>query len=518
MVATSERFGESSPVSSMFGNEIRGEDGGQNWDVVSMECTGDWWATRQLAAGRGRGLERRPAAEMLEPRCLMDGSGLSVAGSSLKEKFQKSFTATVASFTTSNLSERASDFHATIEWGDGSSSSGIIKANKKHKGEFTVTGTHVYANGVEDQEMTTDVSDKLTGQSESTTVLVDVLGSPVELGTNGDLQAYEGQPFDARLAFLTLASGTSNVNAVATITYPDGTSETDSFESAGNDTLQVFTSGDYKFPHSTPPAPTQTVSVDFSGSFVYHHKTLTFHDSEQDPVDVLDSPLTPYTPSGTSTTFIGSPGVPLIATMYFLDANTLAQASEYTGTVNWGDGNTSPLTSSNFVVLGQVNDQTEVVVTCTHAYQGGPFPISITVKDDGGQSVMLKGTATLPLHLQMLGLSNAVHPGQPIDFDDPDPPPIAVFQAAAPLTPSDFSNSIIIWGDGTSSTAYISYEHPNAVATTGINYFVVNFVLPYDTGHIYQSAGSYDVTLKIIGPNGDVLATGTIVENIYPLG
>ena len=93
----------------------------------------------------------------------------SVTGGSLKEKFQKSFTATVASFTSSNWSERASDFQATIEWGDGSSTSGTIKANKKHKGEFTVTGTHVYADGVKDQDMMIDLTDKVTGQSGSTT-------------------------------------------------------------------------------------------------------------------------------------------------------------------------------------------------------------------------------------------------------------------------------------------------------------------------------------------------------------
>ena len=310
-------------------------------------------------------------------------------------------------------------------------------------------------------------------------------------------------------------SAVSNVQAVATITYPDGTSETVPFASTGvTGDFIASASGVYKFPESTPPAPAASVSVAISGSFVEGHKTITFNKAYEVPVSVADAPLTPYSPPGASTSFTGNSGVPLIVTMYFLDASTLAQASEYTGTVNWGDGSTpSPLTNSNFVVRGQVNGQTEVAVTCTHAYQGGPFPITITVNDVGGQSVVLNGTANT-VALQMLGLPNAVLAGQPIDFKGPDPPAMAILMAGPGMTPSDFSNSYINWGDGTPpSPAYITDEFPGNILPTG-NSFDVGFVKPLGTGHIYQSAGTYTVTLYIVGPNGSVVAQGTHTEII----
>jgi hypothetical protein len=258
----------------------------------------------------------------------MDGSGLSVTGTSLNEKFQKSFAATVASFTTSNTSERASDFHATIEWGDGSSSSGIIKA-ERHKGEFSITGIHAYSNGLQDDEIMINVSDKATGQSSSATTDIHVLGAPVELAPNPILEPYDGQPFVEHLAFLEVDSGASDVNAAATVTYPDGTSEADRFGDSSNNVPQAVTSGDYEFPESTPRAPPASVSVDFSGSFVYHRKTLSFNEVDQLPVNVLDSPLTPYTPPGTSTSFTANAGVPLVCTLYFLDANTRTKAPRF---------------------------------------------------------------------------------------------------------------------------------------------------------------------------------------------
>jgi hypothetical protein len=54
----------------------------------------------------------------------------------------KTFTAVVATFTDSNSSAPLNDFTATISWGDGHSSDGII--TRTAAGEFTVRGTHSY--------------------------------------------------------------------------------------------------------------------------------------------------------------------------------------------------------------------------------------------------------------------------------------------------------------------------------------------------------------------------------------
>ena len=53
------------------------------------------------------------------------------------------FTATVATFTDDNPFGEAGDFTATINWGDGQTSTGSIRVNPL--GGFEVTGSHTYA-------------------------------------------------------------------------------------------------------------------------------------------------------------------------------------------------------------------------------------------------------------------------------------------------------------------------------------------------------------------------------------
>src|SRR5262249_50039221 len=53
------------------------------------------------------------------------------------------FDSVVASFIDLNPNASANDFSASIDWGDGGQSAGIVTAN--NQGGFDVTGTHVYA-------------------------------------------------------------------------------------------------------------------------------------------------------------------------------------------------------------------------------------------------------------------------------------------------------------------------------------------------------------------------------------
>src|SRR5207302_122290 len=64
-----------------------------------------------------------------------------------------STTVTVASFTDDNVNAPASDFRATIDWGDGHSTSGLIAA--LGGGHFTVSGANTYA---EEGQYTINVS------------------------------------------------------------------------------------------------------------------------------------------------------------------------------------------------------------------------------------------------------------------------------------------------------------------------------------------------------------------------
>src|SRR5262249_32718203 len=53
------------------------------------------------------------------------------------------FSGTVATFTAQDTSAQPGDFTATIDWGDGSTSTGTVVADPN--GGFDVTGTHTYS-------------------------------------------------------------------------------------------------------------------------------------------------------------------------------------------------------------------------------------------------------------------------------------------------------------------------------------------------------------------------------------
>jgi hypothetical protein len=73
----------------------------------------------------------------------------------------QAFAGSTATFTDSNPGGTNSDFSATIEWGDGTESAGVVSAGEGH-GPYTVSGSHVYS---------------FTGPVTITTTITDVGGS-----------------------------------------------------------------------------------------------------------------------------------------------------------------------------------------------------------------------------------------------------------------------------------------------------------------------------------------------------
>src|SRR5262249_55976102 len=63
-------------------------------------------------------------------------------GRNIQATSGQEFTGVVATFTTTNSTATAGTFTATINWGDGSPSTGTITADPN--GGFDVTGTHTY--------------------------------------------------------------------------------------------------------------------------------------------------------------------------------------------------------------------------------------------------------------------------------------------------------------------------------------------------------------------------------------
>jgi VCBS repeat-containing protein len=90
---------------------------------------------------------------------LVTDAPVSVAATNINPLVGLAFTASVATFTDANPFAKASDFAATVNWGDGQTSTGSIRFNPL--GSFEVTGTHTYASG---GTFTTTVTVRETGE------------------------------------------------------------------------------------------------------------------------------------------------------------------------------------------------------------------------------------------------------------------------------------------------------------------------------------------------------------------
>jgi hypothetical protein len=98
------------------------------------------------------------------------------------------------------------------------------------------------------------------------------------------------------------------------------------------------------------------------------------------------------TPIGTTTTFIAGvlPGTP-VAVGSFLNSDTTANASNFTASINWGDGNVSPGT-----VTQSATNANLFLVTGTNLYASpNTNMIKVSVMDQQGNSTTINSTAVV---------------------------------------------------------------------------------------------------------------------------
>ena len=140
--------------------------------------------------------------------------------------------APVAHFTDGNPLADASDFTATISWGDGTTSLGTVGAASG--GGFDVTASHAYVTAFSDGVLTVLVSD-IGGQTTSGSVSgVTVADVPLTMGSITPLAATEGLTSSGVMAHFT----DGNTLAVpgdfaATITWADGTTSLGTVSGSG---------------------------------------------------------------------------------------------------------------------------------------------------------------------------------------------------------------------------------------------------------------------------------------------
>jgi PKD repeat protein len=164
----------------------------------------------------------------------------------------------------------------------------------------------------------------------------------------------------------------------------------------------------------------------------------------------------------------------------FTDSNTSLPASEFSATVNWGDGGpATPASVASTVTPGLFN------LLGSHTYvEEGTYSAALTISDSGA-SVFFNDTATVA--------DAPLNAGIEVDFSTPPGVvfngEVGSFEDSNPSgTVSDFSSPIINWGDGSPTSS------GTVTASSGV--FLVS------GSHDYLLPGSYSVTVQVSDDGG----------------
>jgi hypothetical protein len=382
------------------------------------------------------------------------------------------FNGVVASFSDTNPNNVASDFTATIDWGDGTTTAGVV--SNQGRTTFQVSGTHTYATGGHDVVKVTLTDDAPGAASVTASSAADIAGSTL-VATGASLTAIEGNQATATVATFTDADPNATAgDFTATINWGDGTSSSGTV--AGNGVGGFSVSGAHAYAEEGHD-PISVSITDVGGSTASATGTAT----------VADAALTAAGVSVTATE--GASTTATVAT--FTDANPNATASEFTATINWGDGTSSTGTVAADGVGG-------FSVTGTHTYaEDGSNPVIVTINDAGGQSASTTGTATVADAALVAAPATVSF----TEFANPVPAVVATFTDANPnATASDFT-ATVDWGDGTSSDAAVAANGAGGFNVVGQNQ--------------YTEEGQYTVGVTITDADGStahVSSTATVAD------
>jgi hypothetical protein len=380
-------------------------------------------------------------------------AALTATGVTVTAPIFPAFSGVIAKFTDANPGAPLSDFTATIDWGDGITSPGIVAVNPA--GGFQVSGTHLYG-AVRTYSATVLIQD--VGGSKTTAVSsITITDVPITPGTPIALTSVEGQPFTAQVATFTNTNPNSVIaDFTATIDWGDGTATSPGIiGQLANGTFTVTGTHTYTEESAAGTPYAITVSIkDIGGSTATAHATAA----------VSDAPLSSQGSTVTATVGTALVDVP-VAT--FTDANPFGTAADFTVVINWGDGTAT--TSGKVVAAGTSPTGVTFTALGSHTYTApGNYQTQVVITDDGGSQTVAFGHA-------VVAAVPAV--ATPIDFTIAEGQqysgPVAFFfQNFGPptgLRPASDYTATIDWGDGTPPTAGTINDVPGGHQVLGVH-------------------------------------------------
>jgi hypothetical protein len=370
-----------------------------------------------------------------------EGDSLSVpAAPAITATEGTAFSGSVATFIDdTNSNNDQTDFTATINWGDGTTSAGTV--NQTNGAVFEVDGSHTYADEGS-FAVTATLSDDAPGTATATatgTATVAEADSFQPGPATVIPTLTEGQEFTGVVAHFSDPGypGNAATDFRATITWGDGTTSAGTVSGGAGSDLTV--SGSHTYADEGLFSVGTVLADDAPSTVTFGAATGSFTVTEGDSFSVGAAPAITATEG---TAFSGS-----VAT-FIDDTNNNNDQKDFTATINWGDGTTS---------AGTVNQTNGAVfeVDGSHTYADeGSFAVTATITDDapGTATATATGTATVAEadsipDLVAVPLSNVT---EGTAFSGT----VALFSDTFPNTASDLT-ATIAWGDGTTTAGTV---------------------------------------------------------------
>jgi hypothetical protein len=258
-----------------------------------------------------------------------------------------SMTQVVATFTDDNSAAALSEFSATIDWGDGSTSAGVITQSSGPGTPFLVSGTHEYDDSGGSQEMDgfpvivtiTDVGGSVAIATSQANVFDPVLVDP---GVN--VKAVAGAPFQGQVASFSTTDLKARVGEfTAIVNWGDGQASSCAIVATGAGSFLVMGIHTYAQPGTFSVS---TTIADDEGQSVSDSSIATVSAA---PIQAQALPISAV------------PGKPFSGTVATLIDPLPAAAGSFSVQILWGDGSTSvgvvasasPVGGPSFTVLGK---------------------------------------------------------------------------------------------------------------------------------------------------------------------
>jgi phospholipase C len=381
------------------------------------------------------------------------------------------FSGVLASFRDPGSDGTTGDYSASIAWGDGQTSAGSVTADGS--GGFLVGAGHTYAQtGIYRPVIT--IQD-VGGASVQVTATV-IVSTSALLATPETVRATENMLLSGTVAAFRDPDGNSALTAyTASVAWGDGQTSNGTVASDGSGGFIVRAAHTYTEEGTYSPVIT---IQDTDGALAAVTSTVLAGDAA---LQASGKSLQATENAALSATFAA-----------FRDPGGDGTLQDYTASIAWGDGQTSPATVASDGSGG-------FLVNASHTYaEEGTYHPTITLQDAGGASAQVAATVVVAdATLQATGGSVVATAGTPFGgvvatFTDP----------SGDGAVNDYT-ALIAWGDGQTS--------PGTVAPDGSGGFTVS------GANTYAQEGRYAVTVTITDV-GTSTATATATAHVARTG